>query len=107
MWMPDGVDAINVDPTTGTRDNSGVIEYFYHENPPPQIESSTPIPLNSSQGIEGVGASLNQAQQLLQPEIVLSPSAANKSTSSSGLNNSSQHTPSDSQNTAAKILKPN
>lgn len=107
MWMPDGVDAINVDPTTGTRDNGGVIEYFYHENPPPQIESSTPIPLNGSQGIEGVGATLNQVQQLFQPEIVLPPSAVNKTSSSSGSNNPSQHTPPDSQNTAAKILKPN
>jgi penicillin-binding protein 1A len=40
---PEGVNAIKIDPVTGTRvdddDSEGVYEYFYHENPPPDAPS--------------------------------------------------------------------
>ena len=39
MRMPEGVVAINIDPATGTRSSSGILEYFYHENPPPTYEA--------------------------------------------------------------------
>ncbi|MSP85959.1 MAG: penicillin-binding protein 1A [Methylotenera sp.] len=102
MWMPDGVVAINIDPTTGTRDNGGVVEYFYHENLPPQIEETAPAPLDSN-----VAVIPNQAQQLSQPDVLRLPSTVNKTPTAPSPNNLSQHTPPDSQNSVAKILEPN
>ena len=107
MWMPDGVDAIYVDPTTGIRDDGGVVEYFYHENPPPQIEPSGSTPLDNGQGAEGSPSATTQAQQLLQPDIASTTAATNKANASSPSNSASQHAPADSQNSAAKILKTN
>jgi penicillin-binding protein 1A len=108
MRMPEGVSAIYIDPTTGTRDDSGILEYFYHENPPPQIESSFPPLLDGSESSDETGFTAtppNQAQQMLQPEIVLPPSTANKtSTSPTGSNNQSQRAQPDPQNAAAKML---
>lgn len=40
MPVPDGVDTINIDSTTGVRDGSGIAEYFYHEYPPLEITNS-------------------------------------------------------------------
>jgi len=41
--MPAGVSAIRIDPATGMRvkeDEEGIVEYFYHEFPPPEPEES-------------------------------------------------------------------
>ena len=70
--IPDGVMALRVDPVTGVRadnDENGIYDYFYHENPPPEIETVLPSLFDGS---ENAGdAQLNQVQKLLQPEIVL------------------------------------
>jgi penicillin-binding protein 1A len=104
MQMPDGVVAINIDPTTGTHDDSGIVEYFYHENPPPQIEYPSPPLLDDSESADEsapIPASQNQAQQVLQPEIVLPPATQNKTpTNPTG----PQRTTPDPQNAAAKML---
>ena len=76
MRMPDGVVAININPTTGTRDDGGKTEYFYQENPPPLFESLPPL-LDDGQNSDEFNTTLpsqNQAQQLLQPETTLAPS---------------------------------
>ncbi|MES2012269.1 MAG: penicillin-binding protein 1A [Pseudomonadota bacterium] len=104
MPMPDGVTAINIDPTTGIRDESGMTEYFYHENPPPQID--TP---NEDE------APLNQAQQLLQPEITLLPKRSNQPSNNSLTTSSERNTNTESssaaknsqQSAAVKMLSPN
>lgn len=69
---PDGVMALRIDPVTGVRadnDENGIYEYFYHENPPPEIEEQLPSLFDDLEDTEDVP--LNQAQKLLQPEIVL------------------------------------
>ena len=58
MWMPDGVDAVNVH-----TDNVDRVEYFYHENLP---NAPTTSPAASSAPVAETNA-LNQAQQVLQP----------------------------------------
>lgn len=78
--VPDGVMALRIDPVTGIRadnDENGIYEYFYHENPPPEVEVDLPS-LFDSENTEDT--QLNQAQKLLQPEIVLpaKPPAAAK-----------------------------
>lgn len=43
--MPDGVMQVKIDPLLGTlinEDEEGMYEYFYHENPPPVVESFFP-----------------------------------------------------------------
>ena len=105
MWMPEGVDAIYVDPTTGVRDDRGVVEYFYHENPPAQLDAGVNAPSDNSLGLDGAAATANQVQQLLQPEPT-SPAAPNKANASSPGNAAAHATP-DPQNAAAKILKIN
>ena len=105
MRMPEGVVAINIDPTTGTRDDGGILEYFYHENPPPMVEPDLPPLLDGSENSDESGftpASPNQAQQLLQPEIVLPPPASNPAEP----HKQPQGAQTDSQNTAAKVLNP-
>ena len=102
MRMPDGVVAMNIDPTTGTRDDSGVTEYFYHENPPPLVEADLPPLLDGSQNADepGVNSPLtNQPQQTLQPEIILPAKPAQTSPSPPP---SSGH--SDAQSNAARLL---
>lgn len=62
--VPDGVMSLRIDPTTGIRadnDEDGIYEYFYHENPPPEVEVPLPSMLEDDP--------LSQAQRLLQPEI--------------------------------------
>lgn len=101
MLMPDGVVAISIDPTTGTRDDSGIVEYFYHENPPPQIESPLPPLLDGNENSDEPGltpASQNQAQQVLQPDIVLPPATHHKTPTGP------QAAKPDPQNAAAKML---
>lgn len=84
LRMPQGVDVYNIDPVTGTRGGS-LPEYFYHENPPPYYVPSETSPddggyvnedgvyIEDSNTSDSTPAQ-NQAQQVLQPEIVLSPS---------------------------------
>ena len=105
MRMPDGVVAMNIDPTTGTRDDSGITEYFYHENPPPLVEADLPPLLDGSQNSDESGLNsplTNQPQQILQPEIVLpaKPTPANPSAPPSNGH-------SDAQSNAAKLLNTN
>ncbi|MFA7349141.1 MAG: penicillin-binding protein 1A [Methylotenera sp.] len=62
--VPDGVMSLRIDPTTGIRadnDEDGIYEYFYHENPPPEVEVPLPSMLEDDP--------LSRAQRLLQPEI--------------------------------------
>ncbi|MDI1308721.1 MAG: penicillin-binding protein 1A [Methylotenera sp.] len=68
MRMPDGVIAMNINPTTGTRDENGITEYFYHENPPPLLENLPPLLEDGQNSDDFNTASPNQAQQLLQPD---------------------------------------
>jgi penicillin-binding protein 1A len=70
--VPDGVLALRVDPLTGIRadnDDDGIYEYFYHENPPPEVEFSLPSLFGDGETVPD--AQLGQAQKLLQPDIVL------------------------------------
>jgi penicillin-binding protein 1A len=72
--VPDGIMALRIDPATGVRadnDENGIYEYFYHENPPPEIEEELPSLFDDLENAEDVP--LHQAQKLLQPEIVLPP----------------------------------
>ena len=98
MRMPEGVVAIYIDPTTGIRDENGILEYFYHENPPPQIEMQLPSLLDDA----GEPASVNQAQQVLQPEITLSPATPGQTAP----NQTPRSAKTDPQNAASKILNP-
>jgi len=70
--VPDGIMALRIDPTTGIRadnDENGIYEYFYHENPPPEIEEQLPSLFDDLEGTEDL--QLNQVHKLLQPEIIL------------------------------------
>jgi len=101
MRMPEGVVAMNIDPTTGTRDDSGILEYFYHENLPPLIEADLPPLLDGNEGSgEPVYNTPSQPQQLLQPEIVLPAKPAQSGPPS-------PHGSPDAQNNAAKLLNTN
>ncbi|OIR02494.1 penicillin-binding protein 1A [mine drainage metagenome] len=109
MDMPEGVMQVNIDPTTGVRDDSGMTEYFYHENPPPEIGAQGA----SADGAGSVFEPMNQAQQLLQPDVsapkpvtqlggnLLAPKAPTK-TMPAEPSNSNQN-----QNAATRILNPN
>lgn len=109
MRMPEGVVAINVDPATGTRSSNGILEYFYHENPPPSYEEPLPslfgeddsVDENDGTGEDDANAQQNQAQRVLQPEVILSPpsNAAKQAKPENGN--------ADAQNAAAKVLNPN
>ena len=71
--VPDGIMALKIDPATGIRadnEDDGIYEYFYQENPPPEIEVELP-PLFDEETTEETP--LNQAQKLMQPEIILPP----------------------------------
>lgn len=70
--VPDGIMALRIDPVTGVRadnDENGIYEYFYHENPPPEVEELLPSLFDDMENTEDL--SLKPAQRLLQPEIVL------------------------------------
>lgn len=67
--VPDGVLALRIDPVTGIRadnDENGIYEYFYHENPPPEVEVD--LPSMFGDGDNTTDALQNQAQRLLQPD---------------------------------------
>jgi penicillin-binding protein 1A len=99
MPMPEGISVINIDPTTGIRDESGMTEYFYQEYPPPQVE----VPLPSLEDGESTNDPLtNQAQHALQPEVTVNPITPNQSTKSTKTEPSNA-----GQGAAAKILNPN
>lgn len=69
--IPEGVVTVKVNTTTGIHDDNGVSEYFYRENPPPELE----LPLSNSIS-DNNSSSMpprSQAQQLLQPALVLTP----------------------------------
>lgn len=112
LAMPEGVMAINIDPTTGIRDENGITEYFYHENPPPSMETQ-PAPMEDAV-ISGESPT-HQAQQLLQPEIVTAPKplslqpnySATKGINSDYPNPTSGSTQNSAQSAAVKILNPN
>lgn len=73
MPVPDGVMALRIDPVTGIRadnDENGMYEYFYHENPPPEVEVPLPSMLDDTQPDDSL---LSQPQRMLQPEITLMP----------------------------------
>ena len=103
--MPDGISVINIDPTTGIRDESGITEYFYHENPPPEVEIPLPSLLDDSDGTSD--PLTNQGQHALQPEVILTPIAPNQA----GPNQPGRGQRAEPQNigqgAAAKILNPN
>lgn len=102
--VPDGVIAIRIDPTTGVRadnDENGVYEYFYHENPPPEIEIPLPPMLDDADNSNE--SPLSQPQQMLQPEITLSPRPHNQTVP----NQPARGANTDPQNSAARILNPN
>lgn len=99
MPMPEGISVINIDPTTGIRDESGMTEYFYQEYPPPQVE----VPLPSLEDGESTNDPLtNQAQRALQPEVIVNPIAPNQP--AKGAKTEPTNT---GQSAAAKILNPN
>lgn len=102
MRMPEGVVTINIDPTTGTRDDGGILEYFYHENPPPLVEPDLPPLFDGSEGSDEPSLNpLSQPQQTLQPEIVLpnKPAQMGPPPPSNGNN--------EAQGNAAKLLNSN
>ena len=99
MPMPEGISVINIDPTTGIRDESGMTEYFYQEYPPPQVE----VPLPSLEDGESTNDPLtNQAQRALQPEVIVNPITPNQPIK--GAKTEPSNT---GQGAAARILNPN
>jgi penicillin-binding protein 1A len=70
--VPDGILALRVDPLTGIRadnDEDGIYEYFYHENPPPEVEFS--LPSLFGDGETAPDPLSTQVQKLFQPDITL------------------------------------
>jgi penicillin-binding protein 1A len=108
MRMPEGVMALNIDPTTGTRDDSGVVEYFYHENPPPVVESALPPMLDEDGNSDESGAPApNQAQQLLQPDVAVPSSISSRPSANTSSETSHSNAQPAGQNAAAKLLGTN
>ena len=105
MVMPDGIMVVNIDPTTGIRDESGITEYFYHENPPPVVESYASPVLDDAGNV--ITPAINQAKQVLQPEIILSPSTPNATGNNSPARNFKPDAQNSGQNAAAKMLNSN
>ena len=74
MRMPEGVIEINIDPVTGTRDDAGILEYFYQENAPRSVEYDSAPMLEGRNNSDDPAFNTppqNQAQQTLQPEIII------------------------------------
>jgi penicillin-binding protein 1A len=69
MTMPPGMMTVNIDPTTGLRDAAGIMEYFYHENPPPVLEMADTAMHNDM--VNAPESILSQPQRLLQPDVFL------------------------------------
>ena len=111
--MPEGISIIKINSATGTRVEDfedGMTEYFYQENPPPRAQVVLPPLLEENDNSEN--ALTNQAQQVLQPEIILSPAEPTPSVSVNPAVNEpparviKPEPPSSGQNAAAKILNP-
>jgi penicillin-binding protein 1A len=79
LRMPEGIDTYNIDPTTGTRGGS-LLEYFYHENPPPTYAAPSVSDTENGSIENGYyvenpnGANTDvpapsQPQQIIQPDI--------------------------------------
>jgi len=100
--VPDGVMALRIDPVTGIRadnDENGVYEYFYHENPPPEVE--VPLPSMLDNTVEPDDSLLSQPQRMLQPEIVLMPKPTH---SKPPVEQNSKEHPSPTNNPAERLL---
>ncbi|MBM3351568.1 MAG: penicillin-binding protein 1A [Betaproteobacteria bacterium] len=82
MPIPDGVMSLKIDPVTGLRteedDNNGISEYFYHENPPPEVDTPLPPMLEDVSAMEDPLQS--PAQQLLQTNPAHAPAVPSKGT---------------------------
>lgn len=90
--VPDGILALRIDPVTGIRadnDENGVYEYFYHENPPPEVDIPLPAMLEDTQPDE---IFLGQPQRMMQPEITLMPKPTNNSPTNQAPVNSTKAT---------------
>lgn len=111
MRMPEGIDAININPATGRRDEGGILEYFYHENPPHQEAESSELPPLLEEGdasgeTEPSAETINQASPIVQPEINTTPAPTNKAVPAHDVKVPAQLEPSDAQGAAVKILNP-
>lgn len=110
MPMPDGISVININPATGLRDAGGISEYFYHENPPPEVEETLPSLLDENGN--SADPLSNQAQRALQPEVMLNPAAPNQAGPNQPSKNQKTESPNAGpqnagQGAAARILNPN
>jgi penicillin-binding protein 1A len=104
MHMPEGVIGINIDPVTGTKDDGGILEYFYQENAPRSVEYDIAPMLeggNNSDDPAFNASPQNQAQQTLQPEITLSAKPNQMSHQPTSNSNTDAHT------SATKLLNSN
>ena len=106
--MPDGIMTANVDPLTGVSDESGVPEYFYFETPPPSVEQQLPPLLLEEFDMPETEHTQNQAQELLQPDVFARsvPSAKQSSSAPPSSAPPPQHSTSDAQDAAARVLNP-
>jgi penicillin-binding protein 1A len=84
MRMPEGITTVNINTATGARDENGKAEYFYHENPPHEIETLPPLLEEGWNSDSSDTASPNQAQQLLQPEVSTAPNSKPPTTAKPG-----------------------
>jgi penicillin-binding protein 1A len=104
MHMPEGVIGINIDPVTGTKDDGGILEYFYQENAPRSVEYDIAPMLeggNNSDDPAFNASPQNQAQQTLQPEITLSAKPNQMAHQPTSNSNTDAHT------SATKLLNSN
>lgn len=102
--IPDGVVAVKINTTTGIHDDNGVGEYFYRENPPPEIEMPLPSSISDNKSLNE--APRSQPQQLLQPEIVLIPRPIKQIDPGSLSLGTHADSTNFTQNQAVKILNP-
>ncbi len=100
--MPDGIMTVNIDPTTGVNDEDGIPEYFYFETPPPTVEKVLP-PMLLEEFDSPSADPINQAQQVLQPDVFAKPVTPPKNLESSA--SPSEKRP-DAQDSASKLLDP-
>ncbi|NOT16110.1 MAG: penicillin-binding protein 1A [Methylotenera sp.] len=102
--MPEGVVAINIDPTTGIRDESGMTEYFYHENPPPQITMPDEANINETETL--TDNPQDQAQQTLRPDIMM-PAPNQDAMPPPAPKHPEPNVKGEPHNQAARLLNPN
>lgn len=104
MVMPEGIMSVKIDPATGVLDEAGVIDFFYNENPPQQVESIMPSSAldDASNHVE---SATNQAQQVLLPKVG-SPASVQPNASQSAKNPNASANIS-GQDAAARLLSHN